>query len=669
MKILICTILFLSLNRSYAEDYQLEKIQVLSHHDDNALVNFIPSVSKLSGKELTKRRQVTIGDTLQSEVGVTSTQYGPNASRPVIRGLDGPRIRILQNSLGMLDASTQSVDHNIPIDPLLVDQIEIVRGPMSLLYGSSAVGGVVNIVTNRTHSEFENGLITEVQSQGETVNNGLSSSARMDYGKDQWMFHIDGATKNLQNQEIPGYARSQKTRQEDPLPPGESEEKDELENSFSQQNSLGAGVTRFFNDGFLGLSFGHFDNDYGSVAEKEVSINMIQNRYELHGEYNLNGPFKKIKLRSAQSDYRHKEIEGGETGTVFENKGNETRVEALNDSDTIKGVTGIQTQIFEFEAIGDEAFLPPSNNQAFSLFTFQEFAFGEHAVSGGGRIEKTEVEKKSSTNFGASDDFGFTALNGSAGYRYQVLKDHSLSFTYSYTERAPSFQELLSNGPHLATGTFEIGEGALTKEKAHAFELGWKKVSDISKWSFSFYTQKFEDYIALTPNGVDNDMDTPGDTTDDLPENEYVQTNSLFYGIDLDGKQTILQNEKGTWSLLSRFDYVRGKDTKSNKNLPRISPPRVTAGLEFLKNKWTSDIEAQYVFEQTKTAENESATDRYILTNLGTSYTLIKESSKFELFFRIRNIFDVEARNHVSTLKDIAPMPGRNFILGGQILI
>jgi iron complex outermembrane receptor protein len=662
MKILIFAVILVSITSSYAEEVQLETIQVLSHNDNQALVNFIPSVSKLSGKELTKRRQVTIGDTLQSEVGVTSTQYGPNASRPVIRGLDGPRIRILQNSLGTLDASTQSVDHNIPIDPLLVDQIEIVRGPMSLLYGSSAVGGVVNIVTNRTHSEFEEGLITEVQTQGETVNNGLSSSARMDYGKDQWMFHIDGATKNLQDQKIPGYARSKKTRQDDPLPPGESEEKNKLDNSFSQQNSIGTGVTRFFNDGFLGLSFGHFDNEYGSVAEKEVSINMIQNRFELHGEHNLNGPFKKIKIRSAQSDYRHKEIEGGATGTIFKNKGNETRIEALNESDSIKGVTGIQTQIFEFEAIGDEAFLPPSDNQIFSLFTFQELTVGKQAISGGGRIEKTDVEQKTSSNFGAADDFGFTALNGSAGYRYQLLKEHSLSFTYSYTERAPSFQELLSNGPHLATGTFEIGDKSLSKEKAHAFELGWKKVSDISKWSLSFYTQRFEDYIALTPNGA-------LDPVDSLPENEYRQTNALFYGVDLDGKQTILQNEKGTWSLLSRFDYVRGKDTKTGDNLPRISPPRVTTGVEFLKNKWSSDIEAQYVFEQSKTAENENATDRYILTNLGTTYTLIKEESKFELFFRIRNIFDVEARNHVSTLKDIAPLAGRNFILGGQILI
>ena len=166
----------------------------------------------------------------------------------------------------------------------------------------------------------------------------------------------------------------------------------------------------------------------------------------------------------------------------------------------------------------------------------------------------------------------------------------------------------------------------------------------------------------MTPNGA-------LDPVDNLPENEYRQTNALFYGVDLDGKQTIFQNEKGTWSLLSRFDYVRGKDTKTGDNLPRISPPRVTTGVEFLKNKWSSDIEAQYVFDQSKTAENENATDRYILTNLGTTYTLIKEESKFELFFRIRNIFDVEARNHVSTLKDIAPLAGRNFILGGQILI
>jgi iron complex outermembrane receptor protein len=320
----------------------------------------------------------------------------------------------------------------------------------------------------------------------------------------------------------------------------------------------------------------------------------------------------------------------------------------------------MQTQVFTFEALGDEAFMPASENQVASIFTFQEMSFDQHTLSAGARMENSVIEKQSSANFGASDEFGFTGLNGSAGYRYQLHKEHSVSFNYSYTERAPSFQELLSNGDHVATGTREIGDSGLTKEKAHAFELGWKKVSDFSTWSLSTYAQRFEDYIALTPTGA------PVVT---LPEYEYRQTNAVFYGLDLDGKQKLVQTEKGLFNALAKFDFVRAKDTKTGNNIPRISPPRASAGVEYVRDRFTSDLEAQYVFEQTKTAPGEERSGRYILTNFGTTYSFIQERSRLELFFRVRNIFDVEARSHVSTLKNIAPMPGRNLILGAQILI
>ena len=662
---MVFVIFFLMSSLVQAEESRV--IQVFSHSEKSSLVDFIPSVTKLSGKELVKRRQLTLGDTLQTEAGISSTQYGPNSSRPVIRGLDGARIRVLQNSLGSLDASNQSVDHNIPIDPLLIDQIEVVRGPMSLLYGSSAVGGVVNIVTNRTHAQFVEGLVTEVQAQGETVNNGLSQSARMDYGKNNWMFHLDGSTKNLQDQKIPRYARSKKLRNEDPLASDE-EEKDTIENSFSKQNSLGTGITKIFNKGLLGLSFGHLNNEYGSVAEKEVSINMLQNRFELHGEYQFEGFIKKMKLRSTQSDYQHKEIADGLTGTVFGNLGNESRLEFINENDQLKGVMGIHSQVFTFTANGEEAFLPKSKNNMISVFLFQELTKENQAFSFGSRIENSEIKKVSSENFSGSDSLGFTGLNGSLGYRYMLEKDHSLSLNYSYTERAPTFQELLSMGAHVATGTYEIGTTELEKEKAHAVELSWKKESDQTTLGGSLYAQRFDDYIALNPNGTDNDMGTAGDTSDDLPEFEYEQTNAVFYGVDFDAKQRVFENEKGIWNLLGRFDYVRGKDTKSGKNLPRISPARLMAGLEYTHKNWTTDLESQYVFEQTKTAENEDASKRYILTNIGTSYSWILSNSKIDFFLRIRNIFDSEARNHVSTLNNRAPLPGRNFILGGQLI-
>lgn len=648
-------VILLLISTSYAHEAKLDDIQVVESEATQGLVDFVPSVTKLKSSELIKKRQTSIGDTLGTEAGVQSTSFGPNASRPVIRGLDGDRIRVLQNSLGTLDASTQSLDHAIPVDTLTIDQMEIVRGPMSLLYGSSAVGGVVNLVTNRIHYEYEEGFFSKFLIQGETVNNGLSSAAHLNYGAKNWMFHVDGSTRNLMETKIPGYARSRKERKTNPVA---DEPKDDLPNSFNKQDNVAVGASRIFDRGYIGFSFNHYNTLYGSVADDAVSIDMTQNRFELHSEYRPEtGPFRKYKLKSAQSDYFHKEIEGGATGTTFTNKGNETRVEALNKSGAWNGVVGIQTQIFNFEADGTEAFLPGSDTTKASLFSFQQYSFHKQALRFGARLENQNIEKESSANFGASDEKGYLGYNASIGHCYDFSKTNTLESSISYTERAPTAQELYSNGEHVATGTFEIGDSNLIKEKATAFEITYKNSSDKNVFTGSIYSQVFKDYILLSPNGLQNNG---------VDEYVYLQTDALFYGIDMDNKSEIKKLEKGSLFLLNKFDWVRAKDTDTGYNLPRISPPRFTAGLEYVTEKWSADIESQYVAHQTKVAPVETRTDDYILTNIGYSYRLVGNLTSLEIFARVRNLFDVEARNHVSTLKDIAPLPGRNFILGAQ---
>lgn len=650
---------FLLLQYAEAHEAKLDEIEVIEHEDVQGLVDFVPSTKKLKGAELVKRRQTTVGDTLGSEAGVQSTSFGPNAGRPVIRGLDGDRIRVLQNSLGTLDASTQSLDHAVPVDTLTIDQMEIVRGPMSLLYGSSAVGGVVNLVTNRIHYEYEEGLFTKFLTQGETVNNGFSNAAHLNYGKNKWMFHVDGSTRNQGNMEIPRYARSSKLRQIDPQ---SNEPKDKLPNSYNQQDNVAVGVSKIFDKGYLGVSFNHFNTNYGSVAEPDVSIDMTQNRFELHGEYRPEGGlFRKIKIKSAQSDYFHKEMEEKVTGTIFRNKGNETRLEGLNKSGNVDGVTGIQTQLFSFSAKGEEAFLPESDSSKIALFTFQQLSLGKNAYRAGARLENQDIKKMSSDNFGPSDRKSYLGMNASIGHCYDFSKKHTLETSLSYSERAPSFQELYANGDHVATGTFEIGDSHLKKEKAHAFEMTFKAQTDKNQFTGSIYTQVFKDYISLNPTG--------SNSSEGNPEFAYQQVDALFYGLDLDNRSEIKQLSSGSLFLVNKFDIVRAKDTDSGKNLPRISPPRLSAGLEYVSDKWLYDVEVQYVSHQTKTAPVETRTDSYTLTNLGATYKLVGERSSIEFFGRVRNLFDVEARSHVSTLKDRAPLPGRNFIVGAQIQI
>lgn len=639
----------------FAHEEKLESIDVVEREETQGLIDFVPSVTKLKGNELLKKRQTSIGDTLGSEAGVQSTSFGPNASRPVIRGLDGDRIRVLQNSLGTLDASTQSLDHAIPVDTLTIDQVEIVRGPMSLLYGSSAVGGVVNLLTNRIHYEFEEGFFSKFFLMGESGNRGLSSAAHLNYGKNNWVIHFDESTRNLGNVNVPGYVHSQNYRKTNPTLP---EPKDEIPNSFNKQNNMAFAVSRIFSKGHFGVSYNHYNSLYGTVADEEVSIDMTQNRFEFHGEFRPeSGHIRKWKMKSAQSDYFHTELEGEETGTKFTNRGNETRIEALNKTEYWNGITGIQTQVFDFNATGEEAFLPSSENMKLSVFTFQQLSLGKNALRLGGRIEDQSVKKNNSEEFGPSDEKGYLGYNASIGHCYDFSKKNTLESSLSFTERAPTFQELYSNGEHVATGTFEAGDSTLSKEKASAFEVTYKNSSEKNSFSMSVYSQIFRDYISLNPTGNE---------VSGLPEYRYEQVRALFYGFDLDNRRQLIQSHGGVLYLLNKLDFIRAKNTQDGTNLPRISPGRFTLGFEFEKDKWSVDLESVYVGHQTKVAPEERRTDDYVHTNLGHTYHIVGNIFSLDIFARIRNIFDVEGRNHVSTLKEIAPIPGRNFILGTQ---
>ena len=653
-------------------DDTLAPIEVFDHSEDQTLVDFIPSVTTLRGRELQKRRESSIGDTLQTEAGITSSSFGPSGGRPMIRGLDGDRIRILQNSLGTLDASTQSLDHAIPVDTLTIEQIEVVRGPMSLLYGSSAVGGVINLVTNRIHSEYEEGFFSQALMQGESATNSLQSALHLNYGVKNWMFHVDGSTKNMMDYRLPEHVKG-----------GVDQERGDLVNSRSQQDNIAVGVSHIFDKGYFGLSYNHYHSLYGTVAAPDMSIDMTQNRFELHAEYRPAVSWiEKLKLRSAQSNYFHKELgdhghgdlhddehdesgdhdhdhHGEHQGSVFRNNGNETRAEMVTICLNTEGVVGIQTQIHIFDASGDEAFVPKTDNEKIALFSFHQYNFAnKNSLSFGARLEGAKIGKESSTRFGSDEDKEYLAVSGSVGYNFKLNDVSSLSMSVSYTERAPNFQELYADGEHLATGTYEQGDSSLKKEKAKALELSYKLQEKKWELTTSLYSQFFDHYINQAPSGEERD---------DLPVYSYEQVGAVVYGIDVDSRFEVAQIGAGLLSAIARFDYVRGKDTDNGANLARISPARFLLGLEYKQDQWAFDLEAQHVTHQSKVAEFERATDSYTLTNLGYTYNFVRETYAVNLFARVKNIFDVEARNHVSLLKHIAPMPGRNFIAGVQL--
>lgn len=648
---------------AYAHTEKLEAIEVTHGKEEGSGYVFSsasPTSSVLKEKEILKRRENSLGDTLKNEVGIQSTSFGQTSGRPIIRGLDGNRIRILQNGLGTLDASSQSLDHAVPIDTLTIDKLEIVRGPMSLLYGSSAVGGVVNIVNSRIHSEYTDGLVSQVDARGESVNNSLSLSNRIDYGKDKWMFHFDGSIQNMGEQKVPGFVRSERLRDRSPVSP---EPKNKIPNSYGNQSSFAVGASKVFDRGHFGLSYYRFDNDYGSITDPKVAIRMQQNRIELSSDYHPEeGPVKNIRLRSAQSFYKHEELEGGTVGTTFRNSGNESRLEFHTSRGNLSGVSGVQTILNTFKALGEEAFLPATDNLSAALFSIQKLSVSENGnVQFGGRVESNQTKKESSSTFGASDQHQYTGLNGSLGYEHLLKKDHTLNASFSYTERAPTFQELYSNGAHIATGTFERGNTNLKKEKAHAVELSYKKDTPSSYFMTAVYSQWFADYITLNPTGAT-------DGASSFPINAYLQQNARIYGAELDSREEITHEwAGGSWWWITKADITRGTGT-SGKDLPRMPAPRLTFGVEYTRDRWNVDLEAQHYFDQTHYAANELKTDSFTMLNLGVMYELPKDIQNYRFYFRVKNITDEEGRLSTSFVKDQAPLPGRNFLAGVQAL-
>ena len=643
-------IFILSLSVFAEEVENLEAIEVSHQGTSNTLVDFVPSVTTLKKNELRKRGEVSLGDMLRSEPGVQSSSFGPNASRPIIRGLEGDRIRVLQNGLGVLDASSQSVDHAVPVDTLVIDSVEIVRGPMSMLYGSSAVGGVVNVNTNRIHSVFEDGVISELQLQGDSSQNALGTSAKMDIGRKNWMFHVDGGYRNANDLRIPDKQKSSRSD----AAAAEFTARNKLPNSESVQKSAAIGASRIFSEGYAGVSYYFFDNLYGTVAEEAVDIRMKQNRVEFHGEYKFEKDFlKNVRLKTAQSDYAHKEIEGGEVGTTFFNEGNETRLEFLTLAGDVKGISGIQTQNFIFKAIGEEAFLPTSRNSSSALFTLQEVTVGDDTFSLGGRAENSHIHIQSA----GGKQRNLNGFGSSLGYRHQFTPDLNLNLSLSYSERLPNAQELFASGAHLATGIFEQGADDLEKERAYALELGVKYQTEDDLLSFTVFTQKFEDYITLLNSAIQ-------DTDSGFEIYNYDQVDAVFYGFELDAKKKL---GASPFNLIFREDLVRAKNTDDGANLPRISAPRSTVGIEWLKDKVVVDLEAQHHWQQTKTAPNEKRTDDFTLVNAGVTYDLIKSSVRYSFFGRIKNILNEEARVHTSMLKEIAPLTARHMVAGVQV--
>lgn len=617
-------------------------------------------VMVLNGRELSLTRESTIGETLSGTPGVTSSYFGPNASRPVIRGMDGDRIRVMQNGVGALDASSLSPDHAVAIDPLIAEQIEVIRGPATILYGAGAIGGVVNVIDHRIPKEPLNGVMGRGETRFGGANNERSGAAVIDVGNGTFAIHADVYTRRTDDLSIPNSAQNKliNSGKADHVNNGK------LANSGAKSDGGAFGASLTFDKGHVGLSYSEFNNFYGTVAEPTVKVDMKSKRWDLSSEvHHLDTFIERIKFRMAITDYKHQEIDGGTIGTTFLNKGVESTLEAGHAKiGNLSGVIGLQTQNTRFSALGDEAFVPSTHTFSQGVYLYEELPIERLKLSAGGRIDKTTVKSAGGgaddpitlvPKFGDATSKQFTPKNLSAGALLSIDEQWGIATNLTHTERAPTQNELFSNGPHIATNQYEIGNQNLSIEKANGLDaqIRWKNL----KHSFNlggFYT-KFDNFI--------NVFNT-GEIREELKVANTTGVPATFIGMEAQGKFRIYEGI-GDLDLNVRGDYVRATNEITDTPLSRIAPMRIGTGLDYKFGDFSSKIDVLHGFKQDRVATNESATDGYTLVNATISYRL-KTALNLEAFAKARNLLDEDIRDHSSFLKEIAPMGGRSVLFG-----
>jgi len=665
----------------------------------SGLFDLVPPTSLLDGEGLMLRKRNTLGETLSDLPGMSSTGYGPAASRPVIRGLDADRIRILQNGSGMLDASSLSFDHAVALDPMMMDRVEVVRGPAALLYGGSAVGGVVNVIDNRIPQDPVEGVQGRVEMRFGGAERERGGGLSVDAGNGRIVFHADAYTRRSGDLDIRGPAVSGRLRalsnagQRD-VPQESLDANGRLPNSASESDGGAVGASVVSDKGLLGLSYSEFGTRYGAVAEPGVTIDMKSNRWDFAGELRDAGPFSALKFRHGRTDYEHKELDAGVVGTTFLNKGSESRLEAVHRAlGPFTGSVGLQLNNSDFSALGAEAFIPETQTDARALFLYEEMpvsvAAGKLKLNFGGRLEKTEVSSAGGGNiptgqatprFGAAQTRNFSGTSTGVGALYTLpssspTQSTALAVNLSSTQRAPTFTELYANGPHAATGSYEVGDANFDKERSRSLDIALRMRSGAHSGSIGVFHTRFRNFITEFTTGATRGADgevAPVDAGDGtslasgeeiLPEVAFRAVPAVFRGIEAQGRFR-LSERAGTWDLELRADYVRAHNADTGAPLPRIAPLRFGGGLLYARDRVSARFDVTRTQGQSRVSANELPTDGFTMVNAYAGYRFKSMSAEWEAFVRANNLLNVEARNHVSFIKDIAPMPGRGVTVG-----
>ena len=649
------------------------------HHDHDEVIvvtgvrrkagDVLGGLTVLDSEELAKDVRPSIGETLARQPGISASSFGPTASRPILRGLSGDRIRLLTDGIGSFDVSASSPDHAVALNPLTAERIEVLRGPSALLYGSSAIGGVVNIVDRRIPRRApENAVgVAGLLSYG-TAADERSANLSVDVPvTGHFILHADGNWSKSDDLETGGHLltkelRGQAAASPDPEIQALADLKGKLPNSAAKSWEAAGGLAYVDGDLNIGASFTHHDALYGvpirfsldpAIEAEAPTIDVSQDRYDARAEIPLSGLFSQVRLRGGYSKYRHHEIEDtGEIASTFRSKGGEGRAELVQaERGGWSGTSGLQYLDRKVGIEGEEKFLPDSKQRQTGIFTMQSVVRGPFRLEGGARIEFSKLSAAEDEDLETpAMKRSFTTFSASGGASYDFSPGWRAGATLAYSSRAPSIEELFANGPHAGTQAFEVGDPGLDPEKSVSAEVSLRRHSGPVRITASAYYTHFSNYIFQAQTG---------EIEDNLPVFAYGQGKANYYGFELETKAELGDALGIHWDGDLIADYVHAT-VKDFGPAPQIPPLRLLGGISGSKGPVEGRVEVEHAFRQNRNAPLETETDGYTLVNASLDWTPLADNPDLTLSLAANNIFDVVARRHSSLLKDYAPLAGRD---------
>jgi len=656
-------------------------LEITATGSQEATQSILTPTKVLQGDELLNKLGSTLGATLANELGVSATGYGAGSSRPVIRGLEGPRVQILQNGLSVGDVSNISQDHAVGNNMQNAHQVEILRGAAALLYGSGSSGGLVNVVNDRILTNLPDRPTGAINTSYETVNNGRAGSIELDGAFGSVAVHVDTAINNANNYRIPGNSTQS---QGEPaggwtVPAtgnGGNNYSGKLPNSFSNQNNLGVGVSYIGQNGYTGVSVERLNNNYGIPTPEGGSINQSQNRYDLqHQTRDPFAGFSSFKLSAANSNYNHTEFNNvGEAASLWKNIANEARFElAHHPIAGWKGIFGAQISAASLNAteVGSASYaiVPPTKTNSNALFWIEEGQW--NSLQGNLGLRYNNVAQKPNlgtelasepVNVGvmptiALQNRNFNLISYSAGGLWNFMQGHGAGIAYTVSQRAPSAQELYSYGAHESTATFDIGNPNLNKETSHNLEFNLQKTSGLMRAKASVYANRFNNYIY----GYYTGQSVP--SVEDFSVVVAQQAAATIKGIE--GELTYNWRQHGVGGRV--FGDASQGSFDAGGNLPLQPAPRLGAEIAHQRNGWLTNATYIYSYQQNKLASWEQGpAPSYNLLNAGISYTERVKEVNWTVYLNMKNLLNQQIRYATTPMavRLYAPQPGRSLMVG-----